>query len=103
MKHEIIITMDDAKRWILEDIQCLYEALHRGHDVSPGKRLKLEGKVELFLSLELIDWFWLQKEINEAYEHYLGQPVAEGYWQWLMEENLFCLPVKMQDAPVYKG
>lgn len=94
---------NQAQQQLESLVRDLYQALSDGLDVSPARRLRLEGRIELMLELQLIEQRWLEQTITVLYQQYFGRALAQGYWQWLADEQMFCLPFKMQDAPVYKN
>ena len=103
MTNKTLVTAEQARHLITEEIDGLYRHLESGNDVSPGRRFRLEGKIELLLGLGILDKAWLTGFIEMSYEKYFRQPLDPLYWQWQSESAVFCLPLKMQDAPVYKS
>lgn len=98
-----MINAEKAKLLVQDELQYIYSQLQHGMDVSPGRRLRLEGKIELLLQWQLLDWPWLQDVVNQQYACFFGQPLADDYWLWMRQEQQFMLPAKMQDAPVFKS
>lgn len=90
-----------AVHLVCSGVDQLYFDLHHGMDVSPGARLRFEGKVELLLECGVIDRAWLEGLVNDRYQHYFGQSVDPIYWEWMKTDNRFYLPWQMLEAPVY--
>lgn len=98
-----MLTEESAKQLFINNLTQFYEQLSRGWDVSPGDRLRFEGKVELLLDASLLEWDWLKQTTSSLHSRILGVDVDDAYWSWIDDEGIFYIPFKMQDAPVYKG
>lgn len=103
MPHEVTITPEQARTLVMDEVLVIYSRLRQGHDVSPGQCLRLEGKVELLLQLQVLELAWLEAWVSEQYLMHFGLGLPQGYWEWQQAEQRFCLPLKMMDAPVYRG
>ena len=94
----------EAEQFVIARLQGIYQPLAAGQDIAPGKRLRLEGQIELLLLQGLIDAGWLRTTISELYQSAFAEPVDELFWQWQgLQPQPFCLPWRMWDAPVYKS
>ncbi len=91
------------KEFLVERIEAIYQSLQQGHDVSPGDRLRLEGQIELMLVYDVIDREWIEEFVKQRYQYFFKQTVDDVHWQWVEQDQHFYLPVKMQEAPVYKA
>lgn len=98
-----MIKAEEAKALIEKEVIEIYLQLQQGMDVSVGQRLRLEGKVEMLLHWQLIDWQWLKDFINEQYQGHFNQELFHDHWVWMQDDKRFYLPVKMRDAPVFRG
>jgi hypothetical protein len=85
---------------VCNEIQGLYQQLAQGLDVSPARRYRLEGKIELLLQQQVISWQALQKQVDDYYQTFLQANVEATFWQWCLEQQQFRLPTKMPIAPV---
>ena len=97
------ISQQQAQQWIEEEIHCIYRRLQQGKDVSPSQHLYLEGQVKLLFAFKVIDYPWLKSTVNRLYQQYFDCAIDEVFWHWAESESRFYLPIKMQQAPVYKG
>lgn len=96
-------TLQALKPQLLGELSELFERLGKGLDVSPSKRYKLEGQLELLLQLNLLDENELQTFCEKQLKaHKLSLP-PEGFWQWAQEQGRFFIPAPMVEAPVFKG
>lgn len=102
-RYYIVLTPEQAKQMMIVKVSTFYERLQNGFDVSPGQQHRLEGQVELLLMLQLIDRNWLEDAIGLLYQQYFQQTLLADHWHWMHDENQFFLPIKMLEAPVYKG
>ena len=94
---------ETAEQQLTEQLGSLYQQLSDGLDVSPARRLRLEGRLELMLEMQLLEQDQLETIVTRLYQQYFNQALPDNYWQWLANEKTLCLPFKMQDAPVYKN
>lgn len=85
---------------VCNEIQGLYQQLAQGLDVSPARRYRLEGKIELLLQQQVISWQALQKRVDDYCQTFLQARVEATFWQWCLEQQQFRLPIKMSTAPV---
>lgn len=94
----------EAELFVSTRIQQIYRQLAAGLDVAPGKRLRLEGQIELLQHQQLITQAWLEEELNRLHQSAFGEVVDPLFWQWQQQQGSpFCLPWRMWDAPVYKA
>lgn len=87
-----------AKQLVIDGLTYFYTQLEQGLDVSPGERLRFEGKVELLLDEGLLDWAWLKKTTEQCYVDILNQLIDAHYWLWLEDEGKYYMPYKMLGA-----
>jgi hypothetical protein len=92
----------EAELFVTEEINAIYTQLQQGLDVSIGKRLRLEGKIDLLLQLKLIDTAWLVIVVKQAYLRHFQCHLNALWCDWQRDIDYFCLPIKMTEAPVYK-
>lgn len=97
-----MLSEKQAEAFVVDQISAFYSRLASGWDLSPGERLRFEGKVELLLECQLIEWTWLIDTTKQLLNDVLEYQPEEAYWLWLESEQCYYLPHKMMDAPVYK-
>ena len=96
-------TREQAEAFIQNTLQQFYQQLVKGWDVSPGDRLRFEGKVELLLDMGLLDYEAAISLTEKCYQEAYSEPVNPDFWKWLEEEKSYQMPYKMMEAPVYRG
>ncbi len=84
-------------------VDDIYARLEGGKDVSPAQLYRAEGQLNLLLEVELLDWDWLKALVGGAHANACGSDVEPLFWAWCHDSNVFRLPIKMQEAPVYRG
>ena len=94
---------ESSKAMIKKSVEDIYFRLHKGQDVSPGDRLRLEGKIDMLMEMEFVDWLWLEDTVNKLYQQYFEEDIDETLWQWMKADKRFYLPFTMREAPVYKS
>lgn len=89
----------ESAKPLLAEIELVYKQLSEGLDVSPRCVYGIEAKANLLIEQKHIS---LQVLMDFCQQQIAQQQlfVPEGYWQWVVDRQTFCLPAFMQEAPV---
>ena len=87
---------------LLADIAQCYQDLSEGLDVSPARKFRLEGRLQVLLSLGVLSLKDLRDFCDNQQRNFNLLVSDDLYWQWACEnETLVKLPFYMHEAPVY--
>ena len=95
-------TLESQKQQALQDIEHCFQDLASAQDVSPARKFRLEGRLQVLLAVGVIDILEIQQYCCAQQQAYHLPESETEYWAWATSQaGTIRLPFYMQPAPVY--